>query len=265
MRKINTTELYSLGTVIKPLQDFDDTDRSYGDVYFVLYRARTSIERIMADQSLALRTCRQASTNLIQTINQVIPEDFNALFARNKDDVIHWWLLDQIKNAASRFETVLNEELAISETYVLTQKGAYATSELATNAEVMLPAETRAALPEKAAWDLREAGRCLAYETATAAAFHISRSVESCILAYYEHTVGKDAPTKMRNWAVYINAMKQSGKADDRVLNLLTHIKDSYRNPISHPDAILTADEVIVLLGVAVGAMTQIALAMRPT
>jgi hypothetical protein len=265
VRKINTTQLYSLGTVIRPLSDFGEQDRSYGDVYFALYLARSSIERIMADQSLALRTCRQASTALIQAINSVIPKDFNDLFSRNRDEVVNRWQLGSIKDAATRFETVLHEELAISETYVLLQKGAYATSELATNAEVMLPSEIRAVLPQKVSWDLREAGRCLAYETPTASAFHISRAVESCILAYYQHTVGKEAPAKMRNWAVYINAMKQSGKADDRVLNLLIHIKDSYRNPISHPDAVLTADEVVVLIGVAVGAMTQIALAMRST
>lgn len=262
MKRINTFVLYKLGKDLRPLEDLDEDEAFYGKILWILYYARTQVKSLLENDVLPIKTCRKAASELIAAINAVVPEDVQEAIKKDKDEKIEWWPVRQIKESASKFETILTEELAIVDTYSVTQKGAYSTSELINNAEVMFPKNLIAKLPAQAIQDIREAGKCLAFETPTAAAFHIVRAIESVILTYYSKILGGKTPGRMRNWGVYIKALRDSGAADTKILDFLDHIKNSYRNPVSHPDAILTIEEVQVLLGVAVGAMTQMAIAL---
>lgn len=262
MRRINTHSLYILGKNLEPIERLDEDNCKYGDVLWTLYHARAQINSLLSNDTLPIRTCRQAAEQLVQAINQVVPADIQEAVKRDKAESVDWWPIRQIKDAASKFETVLTEELAIVDTYSVTQKGAYSTTDLITNAESLFSKDVQRKLPPNAVQDIREAGKCLAFETPTAAAFHVVRAIESVILAYYKKTLGTAPPARMRNWGVYINNMRTSGKADARILDFLTHIKDNYRNPVAHPEAVLTADEVLVLVSVAVGAMSQMAVAL---
>ena len=67
------------------------------------------------------------------------------------------------------------------------------------NAEAKFPKELLAVMPAKSIADIQEAGRCLAFERATACAFHICRATEALMLDYYEHLAGSPWPT-MRNY-----------------------------------------------------------------
>lgn len=83
------------------------------------------------------------------------------------------------------------------------------------------------------------------------------------LLAYYELVTESKAPTRMRNWGVYIKNLRATGKADPKILDFLDHIRETYRNPISHPEATITTDEMLVLFGVATAAIVQIAIALN--
>lgn len=259
MRRINTYALYLLGKNLAPIGGVDEDNSTYGDVLWVLLNTRMQINELLSNATLPVKTCRQAATQLVQSIDSVVPADIQEAFKQDKSAKVDWWSLQQIKDAATKFETVFAEELAIVDTYSVTQKGAYSTTELITNAEALFSKDVQQKLPQQAIQDIREAGKCLAFETPTAAAFHIVRAIESVILAYYAKVLGRAPPSRMRNWGVYIKTLRDSGKADTKILDFLKHIKDNYRNPISHPEAVLTIDEVLVLVSVAVGAMSQMA------
>jgi hypothetical protein len=63
-------------------------------------------------------------------------------------------------------------------------------------------------------------------------------------------TGGVAAP-KVRNLGVYLNALKQAGKGDPKVLGALKQMADLHRNPTIHPETVLTVDEAIAILGIA--------------
>jgi hypothetical protein len=69
-------------------------------------------------------------------------------------------------------ETIINAELGVADSYYVTRKAGYDTSVLISNAEVMfskdLPQKVMLAIP-----DIRESGKCLAFELGTAAGFHV--------------------------------------------------------------------------------------------
>jgi hypothetical protein len=54
-----------------------------------------------------------------------------------------------------------------------------------------------------------------------------------------------------RNIGVYLNAMKQARKGDEKILASLKQMTDLHRNPLIHPEVILTPEEAIATLGIA--------------
>jgi len=259
MQRINTHALYQLGKHIEPIGRIDEDNAVYEDVLWVLMNARMQVNQLLSNETLPVKTCRKAASEFITKIDAIVPAELQEAVKQDNKSKVDWWEIRQMKQAATKFETVLAEELAISDTYSITQKGAYSTTELIANAEVVFPLEVRRKLPPRAVQDIREAGKCLAFETPTAAAFHIVRAIESVILVYYSKVMGEPPSNRMRNWGVYVNKMRDSGNADVKILDFFIHIKDNYRNPVSHPEAVLTVDEVLVLLAVAVGAISQMA------
>jgi hypothetical protein len=221
---------------------------------------------LLNNDVISVRTCRQAAIQLINEITEVVPTDITEAFRsdRDKSEVVGWWRVNQLKEATKRFETVLAEELGVLDTYAVSQKGAYSTPELIGNADVMIPESLRVRLPTQALIDLREAGRCLAFETSTAAAFHTLRALEAVLVSYLQFVTNRSAPARMRNWGVYLKMLRDHPNADPKVIDFMDHIRLSYRNPITHPEAVLTVDEVLVLLGVATGAIVAMA-SLLPT
>jgi len=105
-------------------------------------------------------------------------------------------------------------------------------------------------------FDIREAGKSLAFELPTAAGFHLFRATESVLRKYYVHETGSTAPPKVRNIGVYLNALKIANKGDPKVRAALKQMTDLHRNPLIHPETILTLDEAIAIFGIARSAIT---------
>jgi hypothetical protein len=75
---------------------------------------------------------------------------------------------------------------------------------------------------------------------------------------------GGKAPPKVRNIGVYVNAMRQSGHGDPKILAVLKQMADLHRNPLIHPETVLTTDEALAILGIARSAVTAM-LAVLPS
>lgn len=262
MRRVNTFLLFTLGRDLAPIQRLEPNSTVYGDALWPLLNARMQVESLLTNETIALRTCRQSAIQLNSAITNVIPADIREAYEKDKSEIVNWWYVNQIIEAAKKFETVLAEELNLLDTYAVAQKGAYSTPELVSNAEVIFPENIRAKLSMQTIQDIRQAGKCLAFETPTASGFHIVRAVESVILAYFQKVTGKQPPTRMRNWGLYIKALRSHAGSNPKILDFLEHIKNSYRNPVSHPEATLSIEEVQILLGVATSAISQMALEM---
>jgi hypothetical protein len=108
----------------------------------------------------------------------------------------------------------------------------------------------------EALFDAMEAGKALAYELATACGFQAFRATESVLKRYYGQMTGKPASPKVRNIGVYINCMRQAKVGDERILSIMKQMADLHRNPLIHPEAVLTMDEAVTILGIARSAIT---------
>lgn len=62
---------------------------------------------------------------------------------------------------------------------------------------------------------------------------------------------------------MYVNALLQSGKGDPKILTALKQISDLHRNPLIHPDAILSSEDALNVIGVA-RSVTSAMLAVLP-
>ena len=110
-------------------------------------------------------------------------------------------------------------------------------------------------LSDQAKSDFDQAGKCLAFDLATASAFHIMRGTESVILKYYEQITGKAPKSKMRNWYAYIKNLDEC-KAEAKITKFLDHIRETYRNPVFHPEEDVSEEQALILFGVCVSVVT---------
>ena len=91
---------------------------------------------------------------------------------------------------------------------------------------------------------INQAGRCLAFEVPTAALFHMFRAADSVLRRWYKQVTGVEPKVKMRNWGTYIRKLRECG-VDEKILSALEQIKELHRNPVIHPEAQISIEEVL--------------------
>jgi hypothetical protein len=158
-------------------------------------------------------------------------------------------LIDDVKSRYARFRNLFNEELSRKNIYAVRESEIYSVSSLIEKGDSIIPASLRSDLPKLCLDELRQAGRCLAFELATASAFHIMRSIEVVLLDYWDVVTKLNRPDN-RNWGVLLKGIKDGG-GDQTVIDAVAHVKDLHRNPIVHPELTLSMDEALVLWGAA--------------
>jgi hypothetical protein len=255
MQRLNGHQFYDLAIKVHPLTSIA-TEAKIGGMFFELWEARESILLIML--RIPLRTCIPPANKLVGAIDSLFPRAWPEAAKFTNSDVALGYAGYLIREGAQEFETVLAAELQGLDTYLVSQKGTHSTPDLIERAEIMLPQNIRDKLAPQAITDLRQAGRCLALDNPTACAFHVMRALESVMAIYYNAVTGKDIPTRMRNWGIYLKALRKHPDHSPKVVTFLDHIRDSYRNPILHPDIVVTEDEAESLLGVAASAIRML-------
>ena len=119
-------------------------------------------------------------------------------------------------------------------------------------------------LPKIARFDFTEAGLCLAYGRATAAAYHVLRGMEGVLRKYHATLTGKKGMSN-GNWQCLLNELKKTGKVPDvTLLEELDRIRDRLRNPTQHPEKIYDIDKAQTLLFRSIGVVDEIAEQMKP-
>lgn len=264
MQRVNEFVFYDLAIRVHVLTDEPD-EAKYSQVWWRWSQARDALADLFSQRPLNFTTT--VGNKLYEAINAVLPAKFDDMFSKlqtlkqqgEQEPDLEFWQIHQVRESAKEFETVLRNECHIMDTYFLTQKGTYSTIALVEHAHFQVPEPTRSKLPDLTKQDFDQAGKCIAFDVPTAAAFHLLRGTEVVIREYYELIVPgpKQASKKMRNWGTYIRLLKHHG-ADEKVTALLTHLKDVYRNPVFHPEEVYTDERVQVLFGICVSAVVVI-------
>jgi hypothetical protein len=89
------------------------------------------------------------------------------------------------------------------------------------------------------------------------AGYSIMRAIDAVMRSYYRAVVGVEPKKKFRNWGAYISRLKTCPAADPKIIDFLGQIKESYRNPVLHPEQNLSADDAQILFGVAISVISM--------
>ena len=159
------------------------------------------------------------------------------------------------RQAGEHFRLVLLSELATLPTFLVTPKDNYDIDRLIDLGTGLFPSDMLDKVPETED-DAMEASKCLAYERNTACGFHTFRIVESVLRRYWDKVSSAKKRPNPQTLGNIAGQLKINNFGEEKVWGCLKQMADLHRNPLAHPDVILTADEAIEILGIARSAIT---------
>jgi hypothetical protein len=123
--------------------------------------------------------------------------------------------------------------------------------------ETLFPAGVFGELPDIAKYDVREAGMCIAFERATAAAFHVLRATEAVLRELYCRTV-KQKRVKCPTWGnISSDLATRKKKPSATMMKNLDYIRENFRNPTNHPEIRYDIEEAQSLFNLCVDVMCR--------
>ena len=117
-------------------------------------------------------------------------------------------------------------------------------------------------LPELCKYDFTQAGKCIAFEVPTAAAFHILRGTEGVLRSYFTALIPNDSVSSTPLlWGGIITDLRKmtSNPPTKELLDNLDNIRVSFRNPTQHPEKTYDLDEVQDLFNLCVDVVNRMA------
>lgn len=124
--------------------------------------------------------------------------------------------------------------------------------------ESLFPSGVFSQLPDIAKYDVREAGMCIAFERATASAFHILRATEAVLREFYCRVV-KQKRVKCLNWGnITTDLAGKRKKPSATTINNLNYIRENFRNPTNHPEYRYNVEEAQSLLSLCVDVISRL-------
>lgn len=260
MEKINLPFIYELGLQLNSLAKMTYDKSQRVKIWLGAVDVLSSMDLLFKKFPI-LAACRTKCSEL----EDAKDEAGNWLRARNaseweKEDVTADIMFEKIIKIAKESEIVLSAELHTVAAYNITQKGIYSTTDLIEHAEGILPQHVLGKIGQMAIREVRESGKCLALDCATASAFHMMRAAEEVMYEYYVSVCKPKPARKLENWGAYITELSKLNKPEVKeVVAMLQQIKDRHRNLIMHPEIVLTIDEAFTLFEIAQGAIIAMA------
>jgi hypothetical protein len=247
--RISIPYVYNLHEALIPLADIKQGD-TVNDRIFAIFNAENLLDQFLR-QSLwanSLRVCKQPGLALLDEIRSLIGSDIKG------ENELEYWRVVSMQQQLARFRAVMEAEFMTTASYLVTGRRGYDIATLIEAAEMIFPEELVRKVPD-VLFDLREAGKCIAFDLGTAAGFHLLRALETVIRAYWNAVMEGASLPANRNLGAYIREMEKAGKGDPKVLTALRQIKDHHRNELMHPEEKLNLDEAIAILGIVQSAI----------
>lgn len=254
---ISLPYIYGLSTALSPLRSIEQ-DTALNQSIYILWTAENTLNSFLTQSvySASLKATVAPGIELLTAIKKLTTD-------ANKERILDFLDTYSLVRALDQFETVLTAEMNVGNAYLVTKKRGYDTSDLIKQAEVLFPSELIWAVPESLG-DIREAGRCIAFELATAAGFHIMRATELVLRRYFDMVTNGAARPDRNNIGEYLAELDKLQVGDTKTRATLRQIKDLHRNELMHPEVSLSLDEALALLGIAQSAIVAMLREMSP-
>jgi hypothetical protein len=245
---------FFFGTAVRYLQDIEAGNPLFGDGK-VLYNIDRCLHYI--DQ-LELKVTKIAARNLV---------DFRKKLGNTKDKkaILTPIQSSELNSICTTLRSTLESELQMQKAFVVTPKR-FDTNRLLYDVGSLMSPDVFLYLPEITKYDMNEAGKCIAFERPTAAAFHLLRGTEAVLRFFYctlIHT--KRVPNLL--WGDMTEDLRHRTKTKQHttLYNNLDNIRHSYRNPTQHPEAVYDIHEVQDLCPLCFEVINRMVKILKPT
>ena len=242
MIRISLRFFYQLGAVLHPIGNLK-SEMKLSEVWSPLYAAQKELEELLRVDwfTPAVKTAATPGLDLHSALKAITDRtDFDAEVSVMEASTVTTALAD--------FETVLKIELHNADSYFVTRKGGYDTQVLVSNAEENFPSDLGVKVPA-AIPDVRDAGKCLAFEMNTACGFHVLRATEAVCRVYWEAVTKKMAHPRPKTMGTYARKLEELNKGAKKTVSAIKQLTELHRNPLIHPNDSLTLDEAKALMG----------------
>lgn len=241
---------YDLGASLRQLESLR-ADMTLADAWPSLWGTKQILDSMFEATWFfpAIKSAFQPGQNLLMALNKLTQRnDFS--------EELGFLDLQSVERPRGELETILRAELATADAYYVSRKGAYDSSALISNAEALFSQEIHIKVPA-AIPEIREAGKCLAFELTTASGFHLFRATEIVLRSYWDFVSNDAVQPSMKSIGGFIKQMEDKKCGSDKVIAALRQINSLHRNPLIHPEESLSLDEAVGLIGICVSAVNQ--------
>jgi len=257
MHRVDTDLVLQLGSQLRALREANRPSMPLFAVFHPWFDLLATLNTLV--DHLGLKMSREAIARLDRVGRRVLAAFYTAGADSDKFEApLQESDSSILKSALSELEIVLRAEIRHVDAYLASQVGIYSTSDLIERADEFFSEELRNVIASSARDDIRQAGKCLAFDLPDAAAFHILKATEEVMRQFAQVLAGKELPRTSRNWGEYIRCLRETG-ADPKIAEYLDYIRKNHRNPVVHPEQTLTRDEAIALFNAASNAIVPMA------
>lgn len=246
MIRRKTSRYIYFGTNLRYLQDATEGARADGESLFI-----ENLERLleMLDELGLTVTARAARTLKGATLLQELKN-------RGPNHTLTATDAQRLRTFARDLRITLMAEAGGLDAFIVSEKR-MDVERLLADVGALFPQGTFQKLPDIARIDFQEAGKCIAFELPTAAAFHLMRGTEATLRQFYLETVkrGRVDPLIWGPMVKHLRARRSPPPTS--LLDNLDSIRRNFRNPTQHPDATYEIDEAQDLLGICIDVVSR--------
>jgi len=246
MEKKSIAAYFFFGTAVRYLQDVSAEYPIFGTGY-ILDNINICLDEL---DKLELTVTKNASGDLTNFRDKLMKiRDKKAKLTKEQST--------ELNNICHMLRPTLLAELQTHEAYIITPKR-FDTDKLLNDIGSLMSPNIYSSLPEITQYDLMEAGKCIAFERPTAAAFHLLRATEAVLRHFYCTLIHTNrVPNLLWGDMVQDLRTRRKTKKYTTLYNNLDNIRHSYRNPTQHPEATYDIHEAQDLLPLCFEAITR--------
>lgn len=231
------------GTEQRFLQDAKAGWRVHGEIFIL-----KNIDRFFAHlQEFDLPVTQRAAYKLRQFRNELAKSDSDHKLTTGEASKLGY-IMNNVRDT-------LFAEAEGNVAFIVTDKRIDVNKLLSDVPALMSPSVFNS-LPDIAQYDFIEAGKCIAFELPTSAAFHILRGTEAVLRHYYCSIVQRNRAEPL--WGPMVESLRgRRTPPPAPLLDNLDNIRRSFRNPTQHPDKRYDIQEVQDLFGLCVDVINR--------
>jgi hypothetical protein len=218
------------------------------DGWVYLFDAQSKVSALMSDSVYTphLRICRSQADKLLINIKALL-ENVNI----GKPDYV-FTKVDEymLESAANEFKMIFMSELTSVPSFLVSEKDNFDVNKLIEQGIGLFPRNLHSKVPE-ALEDAMEAGRALAFELPTGCGFHLFRVVEAVVRRYWDIASGGLSRPSLATLGNMAAEMEKQNFGEIKIVESIKQLTKLHRNPLIHPEVILSVEEAIGIAGMS--------------